>query len=325
MKTLQIGTVTLKNRYILAPMAGVSDLPFRLLCHEYGAGLTCMEMVSAKAISYRNKKTFDMLKVDEHEHPVSLQLFGNEPKLLADTVKFLEEYPFDIIDINMGCPVPKVVKNNEGSALLRNPVLAGKIIESMAGATSKPITVKIRIGFDSENINAVEMAHIAESSGAKAVIVHGRTREQYYEGRANWKEIAKVKSSVNIPVIGNGDIFSAEDMALMEKETGVDGFLVGRGARGNPFIFREMLEFEETGKIDYVPTMEEICDVILRHAKMLIEEKGEYIGIRQMRKHSNWYLAGKRHSAGFRGRLNDISNLRELRELLSEYDGILSG
>lgn len=316
MKELKIGNVVLKNRYILAPMAGICDLPFRLLCHEFGAGMTCMEMVSAKAITFNNKKTFSMLRTGDKEHPVSLQLFGSEPELMADVVERLEEYPFDMIDINMGCPVPKVVKNREGSALLKNPKLAGEIIAKMASATKKPITVKIRIGFDANNINAVEMAKVAEASGACAITVHGRTREQYYEGKASWEEIAKVKKAVDIPVIGNGDIFTPMDAKRMEDITGVDGFAIARGVKGNPWIFKEMIAFEETGEIIERPKTEEIIEVILRHGRMLIEEKGEYIGIREMRKHTAWYLAGYKNASKIRGKLNEISTLEDLNSLL---------
>ena len=288
MQTLQIGNVTLKNNLILGPMAGVTDLPFRLLCAEQGAGLLCMEMVSAKAILYNNKNTKAMLAIDEREHPVSLQLFGSDPQIMGDIAKRLEDegVPFDILDINMGCPVPKVVNNGEGSALMKNPILAGQIIEAMARATSRPVTVKIRKGFDDAHVNAPELAHIAQESGAAAVAVHGRTREQYYSGKADWSVIRKVKETVTIPVIGNGDILTAADAIRMGEETGCDGFMIARGARGNPWIFQQILHEWETGEPLAKPTMGEMVEMMLRHARMQIEFKGEYVGIREMRKHA---------------------------------------
>lgn len=315
MKTLKIGNVVLKNRYILAPMAGISDLPFRLICEKMGAGMTCTEMVSAKALTYKNKKTFEMLEVGEKKAPVSLQLFGSEPETMAQAVKIVEEYPFDIIDINMGCPVPKVVKNGEGSALLKNPILSGKIIEAMVKATDKPITVKIRIGFDRESINACQMAKIAYESGAKAITVHGRTREQYYEGKACWEEIAKVVDVVDIPVIGNGDLFSPEDVEEMERQVLPAGFAIARAAKGNPWIFKELCE-REAGSITESPSLSEIIDMILFHCEALISQKGEYIGIREMRKHAAWYLAGKKNASKIRMKLNGIETYKELEDLL---------
>ena len=247
-KPLQIGNVTLPNNLILAPMAGVTDLPFRLLCKEQGAGLLCMEMVSAKAIMYKNRNTIDLLKIDERELPVSLQLFGSDPDIISSIAHEIEERPFDILDINMGCPVPKIVNNGEGSALMKNPKLAGEIIEKTVKAIKKPVTVKIRKGFDDDHINAVEMAKIAEASGAAAIAVHGRTREQYYSGKADWDIIRQVKEAVSIPVIGNGDLLTAEDVIAMQEQTGCDGFMIGRGAQGNPWIFRQVLHYFETGE-----------------------------------------------------------------------------
>lgn len=318
MKRLQIGTVTLENNLILAPMAGVTDLPFRLLCKEQGAGLVCMEMVSAKAISYKNKNTKELLNIDEREHPVSLQLFGSDPDIISEIAKEIEELPFDILDINMGCPVPKVVNNGDGSALMKNPLLAGQIIEKTAKTIQKPVTVKIRKGFDDEHINAVEMARIAQESGAAAVAVHGRTREQYYSGKADWDIIRQVKEAVKIPVIGNGDLLTGKDVKRMEEQTGCDGFMIARGAQGNPWIFQNIMHYMETGEELQKPPMEEMVKMMLRHARMLIAYKGDYTGIREMRKHAAWYTGGYRNAAKLRGRMNDIESYQELSSLFEE-------
>lgn len=318
MKRLQIGTVTLENNLILAPMAGVTDLPFRLLCKEQGAGLVCMEMVSAKAISYKNKNTKELLNIDEREHPVSLQLFGSDPDIISEIAKEIEELPFDILDINMGCPVPKVVNNGDGSALMKNPLLAGQIIEKTAKAIQKPVTVKIRKGFDDKHSNAVEMARIAQESGAAAVAVHGRTREQYYSGKADWDIIRQVKEAVKIPVIGNGDLLTGKDVKRMEEQTGCDGFMIARGAQGNPWIFQNIMHYMETGQELQKPPMEEMVKMMLRHARMLIAYKGDYTGIREMRKHAAWYTGGYRNAAKLRGRMNDIESYQELSSLFEE-------
>lgn len=312
MKQLKIGNVTLKNNLILAPMAGVTDLPFRLLCKEQGAGLLCMEMVSAKAILYKNRNTKELLSIDEKEPPVSLQLFGSDPDIISEIAKQIEELPFDILDINMGCPVPKVVNNGDGSALMKQPLLAGKIIEKTAAAIQKPVTVKIRGGFDNAHMNAVEIAHIAEESGAAAIAVHGRTREQFYSGKADWDIIRKVKETVKIPVIGNGDLCSGTDVLAMQKQTGCDGFMIARGAQGNPWIFAQILHFLETGEELKKPSMEEVSHMILRHAKMLISHKGEYTGIREMRKHASWYVGGYRNAAKLRAKINEVESYDSL-------------
>lgn len=315
-KPLKIGSVTLPNNLILAPMAGVTDLPFRLLCKEQGAGLLCMEMVSAKAILYKNRNTESLLEIDPGENPVSLQLFGSDPEIISKIAHQIEDKPFDILDLNMGCPVPKIVNNGEGSALMKNPKLAGEIIRQTVKAIDKPVTVKIRKGFDDEHINAVEMAKIAEDAGAAAVAVHGRTREQFYSGRADWDIIRQVKEAVSIPVIGNGDLLTAEDVIAMEQQTGCDGFMIARGAQGNPWIFRQILHYFETGEHLAKPTLEEVTQMILRHARMMLEFKGEYIGIREIRKHAAWYTAGYPNSARLRVAINNVESFEALEELL---------
>ena len=318
MGKLKIGNVELENPYILAPMAGVTDLPFRLLCREQGAGLLCMEMVSAKAIQYNNKNTQALLEIHPKERPVSLQLFGSEPDTISEIAKRIEELPFAILDINMGCPVPKIVKNGEGSALMKNPKLVHEIVSKTVKAIQKPVTVKIRKGFDDTCINAVEIAKIIEDAGAAAVAVHGRTREQYYSGKADWDIIRQVKEAVSIPVIGNGDVVSGESALAMQKQTGCDGVMIGRGSQGNPWIFSELLEYEKTGKMPERPSKEEIRDMILRHAKLQLEYKGEYLGIREMRKHVAWYTTGMPNSAKLRNEINAVETYEQLESMLME-------
>jgi nifR3 family TIM-barrel protein len=298
-------------------MAGVTDLAYRLLCKENGCGYMYTEMVSAKAILYNNKNTEALLNVTEGEHPIAVQLFGSEPQIMADMAKRIEERPFDVIDVNMGCPVPKVVNNGEGSALMKNPVLVGKIVEAMANAVKKPVTVKIRAGFDKSSINAPEIARIVQESGGAAVAVHGRTREQYYSGKADWDVIARVKQNVSIPVIGNGDILTGRDAVAMMERTGCDAVMIGRGAKGNPWIFNQINEYLENGTQMTPPDLQQLHDMILRHVHMLVELKGEYIGIREMRKHFAWYTAGLKHSSALRNEVNHIETLSEFEDLVN--------
>lgn len=312
MGKLTIGGVTLDNNVILAPMAGVTDLPFRLLCRRMGASLVCMEMVSAKAIFYNNKNTEELLAIHPEESPASLQLFGSDPKILADMAKRIEERPFSILDFNMGCPVPKVVNNGEGSALMREPKLVEEILSALVRAVSKPVTVKIRKGFDQDHCNGVEIAKIAESCGVAAIAVHGRTREQYYSGRADWDAIARVKQAVKIPVIGNGDVDSPQAAKAMLEQTGCDGVMIGRAAQGNPWIFRDTVSFLETGEIPPPPDRQEKRRMVLEHARLQLQTKGEYTAVREMRKHLAWYTVGMPHSARFRQAINSMETYEEL-------------
>ncbi|NLL73042.1 MAG: tRNA dihydrouridine synthase DusB [Clostridiales bacterium] len=314
-----IGDVEIKGKLCLGPMAGVTDLPFRLLCKEKGVDLVCTEMVSAKGIKYNNKNTKELLELDNRERPVAIQIFGSDPDIMADMSKKIEDMDFDILDINMGCPVPKVVNNGEGSALMNNPALVGQIVSKVSKAIKKPVTVKIRKGFTKDSINAVEIAKIAEESGAAAVAVHGRTREQYYSGKADWDIIARVKEAVSIPVIGNGDIFTPEDAYRMIKETACDAIMIARGARGNPWIFEQIKEYLETGVIKAKPDFDQLVDMIIRHARMSIELKGEYIGMREMRKHVAWYTSGYPGSAKLRNRVNEMESISDLESLLDQY------
>lgn len=316
----KIGDVQIENPFVLAPMAGVTDLPFRKLCKEQGAGLICMEMVSAKAISFHNKNTEALMEIDPGENPVSMQLFGSEPELMARVAAEIEERPFDILDINMGCPVPKVVNNGEGSALLKNPELIVKIVKSVSSAIKKPLTVKVRIGFENEPVDIVEIAKRVEDAGAAAIAVHGRTRQQYYSGTADWDTIRRVKEAVTIPVIGNGDVDSPEKAEALIKETGCDGVMIGRAVRGNPWLFRELNHYFETGEKLPRPSAEEVREMILRHARMQIDLKGEFTGIREMRKHVAWYTAGMRHSAALRRETNLVSSYEELEQLLGRME-----
>lgn len=313
---MKIGNVEIENSLALGPMAGVTDLPFRLLCKEQGCGILYSEMVSAKAILYKNKNTDVLLNIDKREHPVGIQLFGSDPDIMAEIGSRVAEGDCDFIDINMGCPVPKIVNNHEGSYLLTQPKLVEEILTKMVKAINKPVTVKTRKGFKDGESQAVEIAKIAESCGVAAVAVHGRTREQYYGGKADWDIIKAVKEAVKIPVIGNGDIFSPQDVKAMKEYTGCDGLMVGRAARGNPWIFKEINEYLKTGIVPEKPSAEEVKNMILKHASMLIEYKGEYTAVREMRKHIAWYTQGLPHSAELRRRCNEIVSWESLKEVI---------
>ncbi|NLL71537.1 MAG: tRNA dihydrouridine synthase DusB [Epulopiscium sp.] len=316
---MKIGSVEIKNPIALAPMAGVTDLPFRLLCKEMGCGLLYTEMISAKGLLYENEKTHFLLEIDPRERPIGVQLFGSDPNILAHMAQKVEEYPIDFIDLNMGCPAPKITKNKEGSALMLDPPLVEKIVSTITKQIRKPLTVKIRKGFDQEHINAVEIAKIVENSGASAITIHGRTRDQFYSGKADWDVIRQVKEAVSIPVIGNGDIQTPEDGEKMMEETGCDGIMIGRAAQGNPWIFERTLHYLQTGELLPMPTVEEKITTALIHAKNLIRFKGDYIGIREMRKHVTWYTKGLSHTAELRQSINHVHSYEELEKILMEY------
>ena len=316
---MKIGNLNLENKVFLSPMAGVTDLPFRLICKEQDCGMLYTEMVNAKALCYDDQNTKKMLKIEDAEHPLAIQIFGSDPEYMGGAAKILNSYPNEILDINMGCPAPKVVKNGDGSALLKNPELAGKVLRAVVDNSEKPVTLKIRKGWDDTCINAVEIAKIAEDSGISAIAIHGRTREQYYSGKADWDIIREVKENVSIPVIGNGDVFEVEDAINMLNKTNCDAIMIGRGAQGNPWIFKRINHYMQTGEILPEPTLEEKIDTAMKHLKLAVEEHGEYVAVREMRKHIAWYLKGLRNSARVRDEINKIESYEEVVSKLKGY------
>ncbi|QJA09724.1 tRNA dihydrouridine synthase DusB [Romboutsia sp. CE17] len=316
---MKIGNVELKNKVFLSPMAGVTDLPFRLICKEQNCGMLYTEMINAKALCYDDENTKKMLKIEEEEHPVAVQIFGSDPEFMGRAAEIMNQYPNEILDINMGCPAPKVVKNGDGSALMKNPKLAEEVLKSVVKHSTKPVTLKIRKGWDDNSINAVEIAKIAEASGISALAIHGRTREQYYSGKADWDIITDIKNAINIPVIGNGDVFTVEDARNMLDKTGCDAIMIGRGAQGNPWIFKRINHYMETGDILPEPTLEEKIRIAKKHLNLAVEEHGEYVAVREMRKHIAWYLKGLKGSAKVRDEINKITSYEEVLRRLDDY------
>lgn len=316
---IKIGNLELDNKVFLSPMAGVTDLPFRLICKEQNCGMLYTEMINAKALCYDDENTKKMLKIEEAEHPVAVQIFGSDPEFMGRAAEIMNEYPNEILDINMGCPAPKVIKNGDGSALMKNPKLAEEVLKAVVKNSKKPVTLKIRKGWDDNSINAVEIAKIAEASGISALAIHGRTREQYYSGKADWNIIAEIKNNIGIPVIGNGDVFSVEDARNMLDKTNCDAIMIGRGAQGNPWIFKRINHYMQTGEILPEPALEEKINTAIKHLDLAVKEHGEYIAVREMRKHIAWYLKGLRNSARIRDEINKIESHQEVVNRLNEY------
>ena len=316
---MKIGNVQLDNEVFLSPMAGVTDLPFRTICKEKGCGMLYTEMINAKALCYDDENTKKMLRMDKDEHPVAVQIFGSDPEFMGKAAIIMNQYPNEILDINMGCPAPKVIKNGDGSALMRNPKLAAEVLTAVVKNSEKPVTLKIRKGWDDDSVNAVEIAKIAEECGISALAIHGRTREQFYSGKADWDIIAEIKQAINIPVIGNGDVFEVEDAVNVLEKTKCDAIMIGRGAQGNPWIFNRINHYMKTGEILPEPTLEEKITTAIRHMNLAVAEHGDYVAVREMRKHIGWYLKGLKNSAKYRDQINKITDYKEVITMLEEY------
>ena len=316
---MKIGNVNLDNEVFLSPMAGVTDLPFRLICKEKGCGMLYTEMINAKALCYDDENTKKMLKIEDEEHPIAVQIFGSDPEYMGKAAAIMNQYPNEILDINMGCPAPKVIKNGDGSALMRNPKLAAEVLKAVVKNSEKPVTLKIRKGWDDDSVNAVEIAKIAEECGISALAIHGRTREQFYSGKADWDIIAEIKQSINIPVIGNGDVFEVQDAVNMLEKTKCDAIMIGRGAQGNPWIFKRINHYMRTGEILPEPTLEEKITTAIKHMNLAVAEHGDYVAVREMRKHIGWYLKGLKNSAKYRDQINKITDYKEVISMLEEY------
>ncbi len=316
---MKIGNIEINSNAFLSPMAGVTDLPFRLICKEKGCGMLYTEMINAKALCYDDENTKKMLKIKPEEHPVAVQIFGSDPEFMGKAASIMNEYNNEILDINMGCPAPKVIKNGDGSALMRNPKLAEQVLSAVVKNSIKPVTLKIRKGWDDQNVNAVEIAKIAEACGISALAIHGRTREQFYSGTADWDIIRQIKETINIPVIGNGDVFEVQDAKRLLETTNCDAILIGRGSQGNPWIFKRVDHYIRTGEILPEPTLEEKVNTAKKHMSLAIEEHGEYIAVREMRKHLGWYLKGLKGSARVRDEINKIENYEGVIKRLDDY------
>lgn len=316
---MRIGNVQLDNEVFLSPMAGVTDLPFRTICKEKGCGMLYTEMINAKALCYDDENTKKMLKMEKDEHPVAVQIFGSDPEFMGKAASIMNQYPNEILDINMGCPAPKVVKNGDGSALMRNPKLAAEVLSAVVKNSEKPVTLKIRKGWDDDCINAVEIAKIAEECGISALAIHGRTREQFYSGKADWDIISEIKQAINIPVIGNGDVFEVQDAVNMLEKTKCDAIMIGRGSQGNPWIFKRINHYMKTGEVLPEPTLEEKITTAIKHMNLAVAEHGEYVAVREMRKHIGWYLKGLKNSAKYRDQINKITDYKEVIVMLEEY------
>ena len=316
---MKIGNFQIDNEVFLYHMAGVTDLPFRTICKEKGCGMLYTEMINAKALCYDDENTKKMLNLEDDGHPVAVQIFGSDPEYMGKAASIMNQYTNDILDINMGCPAPKVIKNGDGSALMRNPKLAAEVLTAVVKNSEKPVTLKIRKGWDDNSVNALEIAKIAEECGISALAIHGRTREQFYSGKADWDIIAEIKQSINIPVIGNGDVFDVQDAVNMLEKTKCDAIMIGRGSQGNPWIFNRINHYMKTGEVLPEPTLEEKISTAIKHMNLAVAEHGEYVAVREMRKHIGWYLKGLKNSAKYRDQINKITDYKEVISMLEEY------